>query len=245
MVYPTDKLRGKVSLQDILTLCQILVIVVGAGWGLFLFLKFDKSLKISQDIEAKLKAQLDTLDLEKQRLDLTQIKSPLLVFDDKIQVTDLGRRGTEGKHLFAVTYTYSVSNNGRSKHEVTYVVLNAFLGELRTPAGMAAFPIPGFEGSDFLKWNCVCSKGHYYAAKWDTTEKFVSRYSGRKVIYRKGGGGTSELESGQSSNGSIDLVVLARPNDLVGFEATIGIDDGKTPGNKWGLRETEYLRNKN
>jgi len=239
-----EKLKRRSSLSSVLTFFQILAIVVGAVWALYLFLAFGKNLKKFENLQASLKTQLDTLLIQREKLELTQLKSPLLNLDDEIEITDLGQQGTNAKHLFAVRYRYSISNTGRSRHEVTYVILHAFLAELRVPAHTLAFSILDFEASGCLTWKCVCAKGYYYDPKWKKERTFDSLYGGTKMVYEKGGGGTSELDSGQSSNGSIDLVVLARPNDLVGFETRIGIDDGLTPGNRWRLRESGYLRDK-
>lgn len=235
------------SPKNILTLFEILAILGTALWTVYLFFKFEekeKDLSISllrnQNLQGELAVELSRLQIKRSQLDIEQMTNAQIAMNQEIEVTDINRADEDGKHLFLVQYNYSISNIGSQKNEVTYVVVHAFFAALPMPQDTLALEITEFQTKGDLKWKFLLSRGHYYSPKWKNGMAFDSYY-GEKLRFEKGGGGTAELDAGELSKGSIDLLIRAKPYDLVGFEVRIGLNNAVTSADRWRLRKTTYL----
>lgn len=229
--------------KNVLAVFQILAILGAACWTIFLFFQFDakeKELSLalleSQNLQSRISAQLSTLQLEKSEHELASLKSARIAFDQEIEIEDLGlfEGENEKDHIFLVSYDYSIRNQGNSRNEVTYVLVHAFSLPLKIPKNVRAVELPTFRKKGKLTWVPLFSKGFYYGPKWQETMLFKA-VSGETLGFEKGGGGTSELDAGEGSVGSIELLVRAKINDFIGFETRIGLNGGETPDDRWKL----------
>ena len=246
--------QTKYSLGELLTAVQILAVLGAAGWSLFLYFRYEATEKrlsnaiLRADAVSKVLEQRKVeLEIQRADIEIEGLKKAGTVLPHEIEIEDLGAESTSrcrACRRYLVTYSYELTNRGTASVEVTYVLLEAFAADLPKPrdrAEVVAIPPPGGPTSDDF-WECLFAAGYYYGPRWTREESIWKppRYS-RSVELTKGGGGTGVVDAAESAGGSVDLVVLRRPGDLVGFRAWVGIDGGKEDENRWYLRNYQPL----
>jgi len=228
------------SPKNIISIIQTVAILIGACWTIYLFFKFDreqKKLSIalleSQNIQAELTAQLSKLQIKKSELDVDQALSERVKFEHDIKITDLQHNyNKSGKDLFLIEYVYSIINNSNKKIEVTLVLVNSYLAKIPAMKEDSVVEIRDFRDNEGIPWIFLKSKGYYYSTKWEKGMGYEN-VKGVDVLFERGGGGTAELDNGEKSSGSMDLLILAREADIIGFEARIVINKGEKTANRW------------
>ena len=227
-----------------LNFMRIVAILGAAAWSVFLFMRFEAS---NQDLSLELLRSQNiqaSLQIRKADLDISQSEATRIVIEQGIEVTDLGPTKENRRHLFLVKYKYQFSNAGSSRHEITYIIVEAFRARLPMLQDETVVDIGAPVGQSTLTWESVHVMACYCSPKW--SEGLVTDgENGSEVLFSKGGGGTGELDVGEFSDGEVELVLRGQRNDLVRFRTRVGFDGGKTPDNRWKLTRTALLKTGN
>ena len=236
------------SIDNMLSISKILALLIAGIWTIYLYFSFEKdryklsvALLENQFIQMKIDSIMSQIQLDKNKIDLALKKSERILADQNIIINDLGKIEGSSEHKFLVDYEYSIMNNGDKKLEVTYVVLHAFKASLPTPQLGTAIEINDFKDTKGTKWKPLFAKAFWYGPKLKKSRTVQSEYLHKEISLHKGGG-TSELDKGESSKGSIGVIVRSSKNSLIGFELRIGINDGETDDNRWRLKKIELLK---
>jgi hypothetical protein len=237
------------SPENLLNLVKILAIAGAAIWSIYLFSRFEHTerdleleLLRSQNLQNELASELQRLQIKKSQLEIAQSEATQLACEQEIEVTDLGSIETDHQHLFLVSYDYVIQNVGASAHEVTYIVLQAFQVTLQIAEDGAVVEIGSFKDQQGVSWASVFTKGHYISSKWIKGMTFKHDKSDSiSFPFEEGRGGTGSLDPREHSRGSLELAVIGRPNDLIGFENRIGIDGGEVESNRLVMTKKALL----
>lgn len=180
-----------------------------------------------------------TFDRKKSEHELAVLTSSQLAPWHDVEISDLGPEPGTGKRKFRVRYHWTLKNTGSSKNEVTYVIVRGYKATL-PPLDDNVVAINRFNEEGAIEWDAVFNKGWYYGPKWSPEKKFLD-VDGRKVVYSRGGGGVAVLDTGEDSDASVDLLVVADADDLIGFEMWIALNGGENADDVWHLSESRFL----
>ena len=179
---------------------------------------------------------------ERDLQDLAVLRSKRATWSEHVQITKLGDPCEDGKRLCCVSLGYSITNIGQARMEVTYVLVRAYRARLPQLDPNSAIRVNAVCEKGDLDWLPLLCRGCYYTPKWK--EGLKHEFRGQKHSFQKGGGGTAELDAGDSSSGELTVLVMAGPEDLIGFHAIIGFDGGKTDDDRWEITEWAHFAEK-
>ena len=205
--------------ENIARFLQSLAVLGAAAWALFVFLRYEAR-EHSQNIAKA--------DLEIDQLGETRIQ-PL----QKLVIADLGTYGEDGNHLFNVTYSLGIRNNGPKTAEVTYSATEVYVGEMAIGTARGAVEVNRFDTVGPIKWAHVFDRAYYIHPKWNNGRRLTLH--GESIAPQDGGGPTGRINQGQWTEVDIEYLVVGKLADRVALRTQFGIDDGKKGSDRWDV----------
>ncbi len=253
------KVNAWLSASNLLALGQVAATLLAAAWTFYLYLEFGRT-------ERQLAADLAKLEVLKAERELTDLNTPKLVPSHEIEVRDLGpasgpdehssdeatirpavattevRGDARDAHTFLVNYEYKLQNAGATANEVTYVVVHAYTAPRIDPGVDTAVRVnvPLEEGN--VRWRHRLSHGSIVTESFREGMQFKTPHDPELLFpFVEGGGGTGLLQAGESSAGSLQLVLSAMPGELVAVVAQVGLNGGGEQDTRWQMDVWEIL----
>jgi hypothetical protein len=184
--------------------------------------------------ESKLARERAKFEIEKSRIEVGKMSQAPVTTAERLRIEPL--RGTNN---YYVSYDYSFLNSGSGQVTILCLMAESFLA--RSPANAAAVLVndPGDDGA--LKWEPKSLRGFLDIASW---KPGIAVMSGRETASaEEGGGGTGTINSGESLDGNIALLVNGKPSDFVGFRIRYAVYSLDGDGKLKLVSNTERLLN--
>lgn len=231
---------------------ESLAIFGAAIWAMFLYFDLERrgkqltlELLKTQNLQGSLAVEIARVERQTKTIEAERISASRVRVEHQLSAKDLGGRECSGRCSYLVDYQFDVENLGETQREITYVIISAFLG---TPPSDSEdfFEIASVREESELRWRRLLTRGYYYSPKWAEGKHFklpdsYSLPGGFSGPYRRGGGGTSELDHGERARGGTTLYVVGAPTDVIAFEVHLGFDDGKEEADRWRLERALLL----
>ncbi|OFX88895.1 MAG: hypothetical protein A2W99_05375 [Bacteroidetes bacterium GWF2_33_16] len=229
--------------KNIPYLTQILIASIVGLWTLFIFLIFDiKEHKISlkihenQILKDKTEFEMSKLEYDKQFIEVEDIKNIKIDVKQLVTLIDLGE-AKNGSRKYYIKYEYFITNIGKTKCEITKTVVNFYQSNLSFRSIDSSILISNYDDKNM--WTLNKSVAYCYSSKWKKGLAF--KQDDKLVKYIKGGGGTSVNDCGETSSGSMELIVVDKKDQIVGFQLRIIINDGKSDKDRWRFHKNVML----
>jgi hypothetical protein len=214
-VQPAPK-RGGLGLAEWLSIVQLLALIVGACWTAFLYMKFD--------------ARDKTLAQEKSEIELRKLKAAPVRFEQNIAVWQYKReQELPQQQQLGVDYYYAITNTTNQRIKIAMVVGHAFVLPPRDLKTADAVEVPQVSLAKDSPWRRTVSRAHLGDGE-ELENGIVKSAQGDTFVPTRGGGGTGEVEPGDTNWGTINLIVRPQASDYIGFmlDAYVRFEDGST-----------------
>ncbi|MBD2596602.1 hypothetical protein H6G74_20025 [Nostoc spongiaeforme FACHB-130] len=208
--------KSKLSVSDWLNIFQMLALVCAGVWTVFIFTRFEER-------DKQVASQISELSLQKSKLEIEQMNAIPLSSIQKINIEEITQTNPKSQKRFRVIYTPYFTNKSSRQIEITTASIRVFFRK-KEEYNRRVIEIPSLIELDNLKkWEEVLSKAYIIEEKWTPDAKVLTR-DGKEISAFKGGL-SSVLERGETSHGSLSLIVQGREEDFIGFRLEIGIND--------------------
>jgi hypothetical protein len=246
------KKHGRINLHDIVQIIQMAALVAGGIWALFEFRTFKSENSRLTLEQQRFAVQQQEIGKEQQKLSLEMAKVSLAYQEKQDALSGLALSKSKQKrrefnsdltakpvspaknNVFCVDVEFKVTNTSDAEFVVTYSLIEIFIAEpvpmLRTNLDVITIPTPPAitdgvynpKTAAGLKWKKLAGKAHVYQDGAVHLPPFFSNAYPNPII---GGGGTLSLKAGESTTGSMTLLVKAHPDAWVGAVVKIGFDE--------------------
>jgi hypothetical protein len=254
IVMELSSLGNRPSLIDpILKLSQIVALIFAALWGLHDYFSFKKDYQtitlrqqevalehqnlLNQSAELQIRAQ--HTNVERSSIALEYAKARKIDYKCDLKLTPISIPGSVsgGRANYDVKLRFSLKNASETKLEVSYHVVDGYIGRIDSSKGdedfiiMEGFPpnLFNMSASGDTKWTLLRRDASVLAASRDVLAKDI--YVQRQAIseFKSGGGVTGTWNPGEKTEFEYVYTVCAHPGDTIGFVINIcfnkGIDD--------------------
>lgn len=221
--------KGKPSVGDsILRVLQMLAIVGAAFWTLYIYVTFgERSSEITlrlaelQELQSKASIKLTDLDARKRAIELARAEQNPVALQHEVTAVRLYPVG-DGRFRYFITYNYAVTNVSDRRLNVDRVIVRGFSAATEACAA-DTHEVNGFATAKPVRWRGV-HKQAYVFADWPPKEPIMD--GGDMMPVAHGGGGTGTANTGEVLRGGVDILVNAKPSDLIGFKVRMRIGEG-------------------
>lgn len=205
----------RLGLAEWLSIAQLIALVVGACWTAFLFMKFDAREKV--------------LAREKSEIELRKLKAAPVRFEQNIAIWQYSQSKKAAAEQLGADYYYSITNTTNQKIKIAMVVGHAFLLPPVSTMSATTVEVPQIDLSKESPWRRAVSRAHLADGE-ELENGVVKSAQGDTFVPARGGGGTGEMEPGDTNWGTISLVTRSHASDYIGFmlDAFIRFEDGST-----------------
>lgn len=220
---------GRSLAEAIFQLLQMAAIIGAGFWTVYIYINFQKqsndlalrSAKL-QETQARLAIELARLDAEKRAIEVRRARqNPIILAHDVKAVRLHGVPG--GRFRYFITYNYTIENVSDRQLEVDRVIVRGFYATTDQRRG-DSHEVNGFDQSTPVRWSRVFKRAHLLN---DWQDGSTVSDSGEDIVCLKGGGGTGMMNSGELQRGGVDLILEAKPTDLIGFKVRLRIQNGE------------------
>ena len=215
------------SLQATLQTLQLLAILLGGGWALFLFVTFQRennslALEAARATlrQAQLTAKTSALTIAKETFDVDRNEQSPLTTTDVISVQPL----PSAPGWYVAQYDFSITNSGGQRIDIAYAIDDAFLGST-TLSGNAGIAVNDIWDKGPVRWEKIAFEGH--ASRSAFKEGLIIHNGGDHVRAVLGGGGTGALNTTETVQARMTVLVHAKPTDFIGFRVRFTAVDSK------------------
>jgi hypothetical protein len=247
------KEQRRFDLHDAAQIVQVAALVAGGIWALFEFRTFkseNSRLTLEQQRFAvqqqeiareqqKLSIDMATVSLAYQKkqdelsgLALSKSKQTRFEFNSHLTAKPVSQSRKNG--VFSVDVEFKVTNTSDTDFVVTASVIEIFIAEpvpmLRSNLDVITISFPPAITDTFynpkpaagLEWKKIAGKAHVFQEEPLGPSLLLGNYPNPII----GGGGTLRLKAGESTTGSMTLLVKANPDAWVGAVVNLGFGDG-------------------
>jgi hypothetical protein len=186
-----------------------------------------------QRLIAQLALAQNKIALSKSQLDITKQVNGQMEITNDLKIKHFGRDSKTGLERYALDYEYTITNRSDSPREVTCLTFEAFIASLpqikESNAVVVSDPLGGGAlGS--LAWRPLDARAYYNGRG---AKQVTSFQLPQAVVKPTPGGDTKPLSSGESTSGSLYLILAGVPDDCVEVIQHIGTDGGPSLQDKW------------
>jgi hypothetical protein len=223
---------------------EVLVLIVGGLWTFYLFVTIEyhqHQLDDRQKELANTKAEID-LQYEKMsnenaqtinRLDIGQKQHNSVYSGDRrfLAEATLDIARALRTNAYVGTLTLHVTNTSQSELELTYAIVDYYIGTLTRSEPLTLINAPDVPGG--VTWQFVGTEGGFCSTK----ARFQSfPFAGRGRTLMAGNLGAGVLEPGGHNPVKHDFVVNLDANQILGAMVYFGLDEGQLDDNRLAIR---------
>lgn len=221
-----------------LTIFQITSIVAAGIWTLYTYITFQGEsnalalrLAALQEQQSRGAIKLATLDTRKRAIEVARGEQTPVALSHELKAVRLHSL-PHGRIRYLITYNYLITNVSDRPVNLDNVIINGFY------ASTGRLTSDSTEVNDFLqsspvKWAGVFRHAHMLLG-WKQGVALVD--GDGPIPTDHGGGGTGTAKSGEALQGGVDLLLSAKPSDLIGFKVRLRLGETKE------LKDKRYLR---
>ena len=224
--------------DSILRILQILSIAGAALWTLYTYITFgdrnnELTLRLAalQELQASLTLKAADIALKKSAIELHRAEQNPIAMTHEVTAVRL-RAMPHGRFRYLITYNYTITNISDRPLNVDRVIVRGFYAQ-PDHCKVESSEVNDFATTSPIAWTRVFKRAHIFN-EWPLKEPIVD--SGEEVPTVHGGGGTGPVLSSEALRGGVDLLITARPTDLIGFKIRMRIGVGKD------LSDPRFLR---
>jgi hypothetical protein len=198
------------SLEATLQTLQLLAIVIGGSWALFLFVTFqheNNSLALDAARATLRQAQLTA---ETSKLTIAKESQAPLITTDVISVHPL----PSAPGWYLARYDYSIRNSGGGAIDIASAIGDAFVGSTAL-SGSDGIVVNDIWDAGAVTWKKVAFEGH--ASRSAFKPGMILENGDDRVPAVLGGGGTGSLNTTESAEATMTVLIHAKPTDFIGF----------------------------
>ncbi len=214
-----------------LTIFQITSIAVAGFLTLYTYVTFQGESNALALQQSRVAISLATLDTQKRAMEVARGKQTPVTLSHELKAVRLhALRG--GRVRYLITYNYLITNVSDRPVKLDNIIIRGFCAgtDQRTSDSIE---VNDFANSKPVRWKPIFKRAHMLLG-W---RQGVAFKDGSEVIVAEhGGGGTGTAKSGESLQGGLDLLLTAKPSDLIGFKVRLRL--GETDE----LKDKRYLR---
>ncbi|CAB3808184.1 hypothetical protein LMG28688_06712 [Paraburkholderia caffeinitolerans] len=227
------------GVSSALQIVQLLAIVVGAAWTLFIYLSYGRQLQTLNALQLKISnnqaeiqlhdaQQIHDVDLEAKKAERIQQIKDLKV--GKVKITQTLDISCDGFGKYAAVYHYDIENIAKSDVEVSWTLIERFSGVMdkKRPSSLIVplneppiLAIPRHTDG-IITWTLQGYSGAYFGS--DRARKSIESLP--MFNFDEWGQGTMNLHPGEKSEGTDRLAVFAKPGDFIGEVLSMELNDG-------------------
>jgi hypothetical protein len=215
--------------ESLLRILQILSIAAAGFWTIYVYVTFgernnDLNLRLAtlQELQSRLTIKLTDLDTKKHSIELARAKQNPMSLSHVVTAIRL-RPMSGGRFRYLITYNYVITNISERPLNVDRVVVRGFYAKTDHCQTEAA-EVNDFAAETPLTWKRVFRRAHLFA-EWPPKSPIID--GGETIPAVHGGGGTGVANSGEVLRGGVDLLITAKPSDLIGFKVRMRTGDGQ------------------
>ena len=222
------------SLQTTLQTLQLLAILLGGSWALFLFVTFQRE-NNSLALEAA-RATLRQAQLTAKTSELTIAKESQapLTTTDVISVQPL----PSAPGWYLARYDFSIRNSGGGAIDIASAIGDGFVGTAAL-SGSDGIVVNNIWDPGAVVWKKVASEGH--ASRSTFTPGMIIENGGDRVPAVLGGGGTGALNTTETAEATMTVLIHAKPTDFIGFRVRFTAVDQKHEARGHRLHRFELI----
>jgi len=224
--------------DSILRILQMLSIAGAALWTLYTYVTFgernnDLTLRLAslQELQASLTLKATDLALKKGAIELRRLEQNPISLTHEVTAVRLHQM-PGGRFRYLVTYNYTITNVSDRPLNVDRVIVRGFYAQT-DHCRVESSEVNDFASTTPFTWARVFKRAHIFN-DWPPKEPIVD--SGEEVPAVHGGGGTGAVLSSEVLRGGVDLLITAKPTDLIGFKVRMRIGAGQD------LTDPRFLR---
>jgi len=230
-----NALRGSTASKDYaasaLTIVQITSIAAAGFFTLYTYMTFQRESNALALQQSRVANTLTTLDTRKRATEVSRAEQTPVTLSHELKAVRLhALRG--GRTRYLITYNYLITNVSDRQVNLDNIIIRGFSASTDQRTGDSV-EVNDFAKSKPVRWRPIFRRAHMLLG-W---RQGVAFKDGDEVIVAEhGGGGTGIAKSGESLQGGLDLLLTARPSDLIGFKVRMRL--GETDE----LKDKRYLR---
>lgn len=229
------------SVAATLQLLQLAAILIGGGWALYLYVTFqDENNRLALEAaraslrQAQQTLKASDLAIAKETMDVDRIAQSPLGTTDVVSIQTLP--SVPGWYL--ARYDFSITNNGGGRIDIATAIGDAFVGSA-TLANADGIVVNDVGDPGAVTWKKVAFEGH--ASRSAFKDGMLVEDGGDRVPAVKGGGGTGALNTTETAQSTMTVLVHANPTDFIGFRVRFTAVDSKGQARHHRLRNYQLV----